>query len=389
MKVRRAVLVSLALGAVAGCRPQATGTSTALRPQHGPKAVIHATYTGAGIHRELRGDFTSERDAYVMVGHLTGDGHVRVLYPTNANQSGYVEGHKRYEIPTIVADNDASPSMYSLGTPPKRNAGAQMDSYDGSGHAFLFIITANQPLDFDAVSDDDGEFLAYTVPGYWYGNDPRSQIKFLADEISNGAPYSLEFANSFSSTRFTSLSDRRYDCAVMSGFGSYGYGYNTTSWIWNYFGNYLGGFYGGYDDAFTSQAGCGGMRSAYAPVYTSVYYQPAPVRPTTRLIPFPHPRVPDQDPAYRRRNANDANWVAWGAGHEVSTDNGRRNRGSSGDYSSRRSSSDSRSRSGSSSASSRRSSSGSSGSSGRSTSRPSSTSTRSTTSSNTHSTPGK
>src|SRR3954471_7580943 len=128
VRQRPAVLISTFV-ALAACQPHA---STGVSAEHRPRGRVHVEYTGSGIHRRVRAEFATDRDAYVLVGHVAGNGRVHILFPENAADPGQIKGGQTYEIAPFSADYDAAPSLYSLSPAPARSAGAQMDSYDGA-----------------------------------------------------------------------------------------------------------------------------------------------------------------------------------------------------------------------------------------------------------------
>jgi len=264
MVTRRAIQSAWVLFSVAGCRP---ATTTAPGPAvMAPAVTVHATVSGGGMSRMVAADFSSQRDAYVLVGHVGGNGRIDVLFPDNGKQQGFIRSGTRYQIPAFPAGMDANPSMYSLTRPPQRNAGARLDSYDGRGSAFIFIVSSDRPLNFEDISDEDGEFVSYIMPGYWYELDPRQEIDRFAREVADGNTYRVEYAYSYGNNRYASYSDRMMDCAMADyaswggGFGSR-YGGFRRPWLWNYFGNDIG-FWNLYDD-YAGMGTCG--RSYWLP----------------------------------------------------------------------------------------------------------------------------
>jgi hypothetical protein len=237
MLVRRAIVVGLVGVALAGCAPQHANTS--VMPRRGPETSIYATYSGGYMHRALRAQFRVDRAAFVMVGHLGGDGRVQVLYPDNAIERGRIDGGRTYATPTFFANYDASPGLYSFLSPPMRSIGAQLDSYDGAGHGYIFIIASAQPMDFELLSES-GLWEDFTLSRHSQSYDPRFAIRSLADALTQGSDYTLDFADSFGTFGHTTRADAMYDCAVLSslGFASYVWVWSPmSSWMYtNYYG---------------------------------------------------------------------------------------------------------------------------------------------------------
>jgi hypothetical protein len=235
MCIRRALYLMSVCATLSACRSQPSTAPRTVAYKPAPKATIHATMTGTGMSRQVSAAFAAEDNAFVVVGHVGGDGRLRILFPDNARQSGFISRHQQYQIPAFAADVDANPSLYSLTRPPMRTAGARMDSYDGAGSAFVFIISSGEPFTFDDLALDDGSFGSYLLPSYWYEPDPRADIEQFARDLADGKPYRLQYAFGFNTTRYASLTDRLFECARLeeaAGVGGYG-----RPWIWGWFGN--------------------------------------------------------------------------------------------------------------------------------------------------------
>ena len=218
-----AVLLSLSTA----CFP---AVNQSLAPQMGPRARIHASFAGGITNRDARARFSVESDAYVMVGHLGGDGFVRILYPSAPTQRAVVQKGQTYTTADVSAVHDALPALYQAHTPRYRHISARLDSYDGAGNGYFFLIASRYPLHFGEIGIGD-EFDVIEVPDYYSTYDPRLTIKALADLVSRGSPYTLEFASSFSTFDYSNSFDHRQDCLALSmvSFGSFAspYGYLT------------------------------------------------------------------------------------------------------------------------------------------------------------------
>ena len=94
MSMRGFFGVSLALLALGGCATQqGSQAPIPLKPEDGPKGSIRVGYMGGLIHRTLTAYFRTDKNAYVLVGHLGGDGLIRVLYPSDPRDPGFVAAH--------------------------------------------------------------------------------------------------------------------------------------------------------------------------------------------------------------------------------------------------------------------------------------------------------
>lgn len=256
MSAHRYIGVPTVLFVVASCATHSAPNGGAVAPKAGPKAAIHVTYTGGMLNRQADAVYKVEESAYVLVAHLGGDGRIEVLFPEDARESGYVPRGKWYRTPTFSAYYDAVPELYSFGTTRYRGVGAQMDSYDGVGHGYVFMIASQWPMRFDRVSDF-GLWDDFEAEGYRYSNDPREAIRSFVDLIAGERPYTLQFARSMSTTSLTSNVDRAFDCAYLE---SITYLSLVSPWL-NNFGSF------GRTDSYR----CGGSRYAYSPVYVNPF----------------------------------------------------------------------------------------------------------------------
>ena len=225
MDAVRTIGVSLLLVAGAGCASR-TGTRTP-RPaqsERGPKASIHASYSGGLAYRTVTASFSTEQNAYAVVGHLGGDGIIRIIYPESPSASGRVWA-KRVKTKAIQSRFDGAPAFYAMGRTPFRTTGAMMDSYDGLGHGFVFIVASRVPMNLLAASDGY-EWDEIEVVDYLGAADPRVAIRELAEQLA-GDGYTLRFANSYSTQSFASYAALAEDCAWLS---SLGYGFASGFW---------------------------------------------------------------------------------------------------------------------------------------------------------------
>lgn len=230
MSGARALGFSL-LVVTAACRATpGTQAPQPLKPEDGPKAWIAVTYSGGLLNRSLHTYFQTEQYAYVMVGHLGGDGRIRVLYPESPDESGFVRGKKYYHALSKPAYYDAIPSLFSFTMSPYRGAGARHDSYDGRGHGYVFMIASRTPLKYGLLYDYAG-WAELEVEGYTYHHDPRYAIRDFADVLSGGAKYTLKFANSMTTNSYDTYAQRAWDCAVLSSLGAFSSGGFWSPWF--------------------------------------------------------------------------------------------------------------------------------------------------------------
>ena len=237
-----------------------------------------------------------------MVGHLGGDGRVRVLYPETLHSSGWVAGGETIWLKPTPAAYDMAPHLYSFARTPYRNMAAMSDSYDGRGHGYVFILTSRYPLNLSAFAGNRA-FETLEVQNYEDESDPRIAVRELADEVSSG-PYTLKYA----------VGDRRLShyslatcCPSSWGLSSFDPYFDPWGWGYSLFGD--PGFALVNALAFAHYSGygswCRGTYYAAFPTYRSAIYRPRlppatpqePVtpqlqRPTRRTLDNPERRGP-------------------------------------------------------------------------------------------------
>ena len=252
--------------AAAACTPT-TGSQAPkpLKPEDGPKAYISVDYQGGLLNRSLRANFRTEQTAYVLVGHLAGDGRIRVLFPESPDESGLVRGSKYYMTSSAAAHYDALPSLFSFTTSPYRGLGAMHDSYDGAGHGYVFIVASRTPLRYDLLYDYAG-WAELEMEGYTRHYDPRYAVRNFADVLAGGAKYTLRFASSMTSTGYYSYAMRAWDCSVLNSLGMFANPALWSSWYTNMYGFGMSRFGGCGQTAFP--------RYANRPIVTTVALPP-------------------------------------------------------------------------------------------------------------------
>jgi hypothetical protein len=262
--VTRSLAVSLLL-AVGACASNPQG-GQAPRPapgEDGPGATISATYTGGIIAREVTASFNVSEAAFVVVGHLGGDGMLRVLYPSAPDRFTVTYPTRRgYRTQPFFAGYDGAPSLHSFTLSPYRNAGARFDSYDGRGYGYVFIIASNYPMATYSFSDDY-DWVDLDVQDYFRTSDPRVAIRVFAERLTGGRSYTLKFARSYSTQNHSGYAAMAFDCAALS---SVGLRYLDGFWdlygpSWSAFGRPMGFNTFSYAGGLFS-SGCGGRHYA-------------------------------------------------------------------------------------------------------------------------------
>lgn len=237
------------LVALAACAQRPAETSPRpLIPKNGPEASVRVEYEGGIFNRRLQALFSVKRPAYVMVAHLGGDGVIRVLFPEDARESGWVAGGKLFRTDVTTGDYDAAPGYWFMRPAFFRTMGARSDSYDGNGHGFVFMIASATPLRFDRVSEF-GLWNETELRSYATTSDPRALVRNYAYMVAPDGKFTLDYASSYSSWATYSYANARMDCAMLS--GMFGY----SPW---YFSQYSFGYFPSF--GYMSYRGMGGSR---------------------------------------------------------------------------------------------------------------------------------
>jgi hypothetical protein len=280
--------------------------------REGPRVSIHANIFNTSGLRRVRADFYAEDDAYIVVGQIDASGTVRVVFPDQPGDDGFVRGRHSYQTPEFLAGfTDQFRSRYQT---TYRSVGQARDSYDG-GLGYVFIIASWRPLALDRISSG-GEFDSYELADASYMSDPRSAIQELAAVLAGGnrEAYTLKYARYFDTqTAYNGNSAfaSNYGYGYCAGFAPLGFGFSPFDTRYGYSGlSQLGqsflyrGTYYSYDAAndcyraepafFGFGSGFTGFRPPPPPVtgprksaIDAMAHQP-PIRPT----PLPAHRFP-------------------------------------------------------------------------------------------------
>jgi hypothetical protein len=229
-------------------RPETRAT---LVPQNGPRARVYATQYGGLTQRTVRTNFRSDKNAHVIVGRLGGDGRIEILFPENPNASTLILGGKTYNVAPFEAPYDGVPQLYRYASEIYRTHSARMDSYDGLGNGYVFVIASEHPFLTEALDNHGVWADSVEVDDYLSLSDPRAAIRDFANVLAGGMPYSLDYAGVLSTYAFGSYgAHQAWDCAAMvSVLGSHG-----TDWA---LGMMNFGWSGWSAFRYSPYAGCG------------------------------------------------------------------------------------------------------------------------------------
>lgn len=190
----------------------------ALADQEGPRVDIRAqVYSTAANSRRLRGAFRVEDDAYVLIGHVDADGVVRIVFPQDPRDDGFVRGGRSYTTSEFFGGfEDAYRFRYAT---YGRYMGYQPSAYDGlSGR--LFIVASWRPMHFDKFVSESGGWDSFEIVDSRY-QDPRPAVQELAAMLAgeNREAYTLKFATYSNSMNY----------GAMTGASRFGFGLATCS----------------------------------------------------------------------------------------------------------------------------------------------------------------
>jgi hypothetical protein len=169
----------------------------AIADREGPGASIRAEIETVNGSRRARALFHLDDDAYVMIGHIDPEGIVRIVFPSDPVDDGFVKGQRSYQTGQFFAGFNAQfRNRYST-TGMFRTSSAAQDSYDG-GVGYVFMIASWRPMRFDAFRDG-ARWDTYELASDDYIRDPRPAIQELASLLVADVreAYTLKFARYF------------------------------------------------------------------------------------------------------------------------------------------------------------------------------------------------
>ncbi|HKN65486.1 MAG TPA: hypothetical protein VJW73_04375 [Gemmatimonadaceae bacterium] len=161
----------------------------------GPRVTVRADFDYAGGSRQVEATFHMYDDAYVIVGHLDAAGRLKIVFPSEPGDDGFVRGDKIYHVPAFFAGfadeyawrlNDYRNSYH--------NIASRRDSYD-AGLGYVFVIASWRPMRLDRITDGN-RWATYNVSDASYMSDPRDAIEELGSVIAgdNTEAYTIEYA---------------------------------------------------------------------------------------------------------------------------------------------------------------------------------------------------
>jgi hypothetical protein len=163
-----------------------------LADREGPRVDIRAQlvqYTGS---RRLRASFRVEDDAYVVIGHVDAEGVVRIVFPAEPRDDGFVKGGRSYQSSEFFA---GFADAYRFRARSYGSFAAyRPESYDGQ-FGYLFIVASWRPMHTEQFANDHG-WDSFEITDNSYQDDPRAAIYELAALLAgeNREAYTVKFA---------------------------------------------------------------------------------------------------------------------------------------------------------------------------------------------------
>jgi hypothetical protein len=233
----------------------------AIANREGPRVSIRAQLSNVADSRRVRGIFQLEDDAYVIVGHIDADGALRIAFPNDPSDDGFVRGGRSYQTNEFFAGFNAE-YRFRARTSMYQYAGLSPDTYDG-GIGYVFIIASWRPMRFDRFRTGDA-WDSFEIADDSYLRDPRPAIQEFAALLAgdNSEAYTIQFARYFDTQTlyggYTTMASA-YSAGYCSGYEPLGFAFSpfnlSASSLFRGYGYGYGNFqYRGtnyyYDSAF-------------------------------------------------------------------------------------------------------------------------------------------
>ena len=203
----------------------------AIANREGPRVSIRAQLSNAGDSRRVRGIFQLDDDAYVVVGHIDADGALRIAFPNEPSDDGFVRGGQSYQTNEFFAGFNAE-YRFRASTSMSRFAGLTPDAYDG-GLGYVFVIASWRPMRFDRFQTG-GVWDSFEIADESYMRDPRPAIQELAALLAgeNREAFTIKFARYYDTqTLYSGYSTlgSAYSAGYCSGYAPLGFAFSPFS----------------------------------------------------------------------------------------------------------------------------------------------------------------
>jgi hypothetical protein len=185
--------------------------------REGPRVSIQAAYVNTAGARRVQGTFSLDDDAYVLVGHIDGDGVLRIVFPLNPDDDGFVRGQRTYRTQEFFAgfSDQFRPRFGSTFLTQSH------DAYDAQS-GYLFIVAAWRPMRFDQFQTD-GRWDSFELTDADYMNNPRPAVHEFAALLAGETreAYTVQFARYYNTAPLYATSFGRssiYGHAMCAGY---------------------------------------------------------------------------------------------------------------------------------------------------------------------------
>ncbi|HEY2164816.1 MAG TPA: hypothetical protein VGH04_12530 [Gemmatimonadaceae bacterium] len=160
----------------------------------GPRVSIYTEVENASGTNLVRASFHLDDDAYVLVGHIDGDGVLRITFPDTPVDNGFAHGHASYQTAQFLGGFAGQYRARFTTGMTRLNSSALNDSYDG-GLDWVFVIASWQPMHFEKFSTG-GFWDSFEINDADYMKDPRPAVYELAALLAgtNSSSYTVRFA---------------------------------------------------------------------------------------------------------------------------------------------------------------------------------------------------
>ncbi len=190
----------------------------AMAEREGPRVSVSAQFANASTtgSRRIRANVHLDDDAYVVVGQISPDGVLRIVFPEDPADDGFLRGSHSYQTAEFFAGFEDQYRFRATTSPYGRLGPGSRNSYD-AGFGYLFVVASWRPMRFDRFSTG-GTWDSFELTDRDYIRDPSPAVYEFAALLAgpNREAYTVKFAN-YSTTQYA------YNDAF--GRSAYGYGF--------------------------------------------------------------------------------------------------------------------------------------------------------------------
>jgi hypothetical protein len=197
----------------------------AVADREGPRVSVTTYLNTFSSSRRVRANFRVDDDAYVVVGHVGPDGVVRVVFPEDPKDDGFVKGDHTYQT-TEFFGGFSQDYRFRAQNALFRPYDVHRDSYDGTGLGYVFVIASWRPMRVDQFASE-GTWDSFELTDDAYLRDPRPAIQELASLLAgeNREAYTVKYARAFNTVDNSGYGARNaYGVGFCNGSQAFGFG---------------------------------------------------------------------------------------------------------------------------------------------------------------------